>query len=96
MKPQPFVMENPVNIASGSGNWQFWLTLPQDKRSLYDVVASWDCVSHLHYEDVWRRASVIIDPRYDYEEAWLWIYEQLQIETAVVELSEFWDMDSTD
>lgn len=91
MRPKAFVMENPQNIISGSGNWQFWLTAP---LHVYDLVASWDCVAHLHYEDVWKRAYVVIDPRYDYQEAWLWIYEQLEAETQQVELSDVWDVDT--
>lgn len=67
----PYVMENPVPVQFGTGNWAFWLAC--DDSALYDVVAAMSGVASLHYEEVWRRAFITISPLYDYEEVWLYI-----------------------
>ena len=38
-----------------------------------------------------NRMMFSINPRYDHQEAWLWIHELLESETEEVELSDIWE-----
>jgi hypothetical protein len=82
---KPYVMENPVAVQTGVGNWAFWLAC--DDMALYDVVALMPGVASLHYEDVWRRAHVLISPLYDHEEVWLYVDARLSEITLAQVLS---------
>lgn len=87
-RPRPFDMTEPF---LDRGLWCFWLTA--DERVL-------QFVSHLHCilappsspfsRRPQGRLLLCINPRYDHEEAWLWIYELLQDETRLVELDDLW------
>lgn len=87
LKRARFDMTNPEFFPSSSGEWKFWLAADDH---IYDLVSRFDCVSWFHYEEVWGRAWVTISPLYDYETAWLWIYEQLEVETSEVDLGDVW------
>ena len=90
MQRKTFVMSEPIHQPSGTGDWMFWLSA---ENAVLELVSNFDCIAHLHYEQVWGRAYVIISPHYDYEEAWLWVYEQLEVETANVPLSDVWGLE---
>ena len=38
-----------------------------------------------------KRIKVAINPRYDYQEVWLWLWDILEFETKNVDLSEQWE-----
>lgn len=90
MKPLPFLMENPFRQHTGSGDWHFWL---KADMPIYEFVRSLDCIAHVHYEDVWQRAWVSINPLYDYEEAWLFVYSEIEAETRRIELDKVWEQE---
>jgi hypothetical protein len=83
MKPKAFVMSEPQFV----GVWLFMLTID---RKYWDFVKRMPCVNTTS-ELSGNNIHVWIDPRYDYEEAWLWIYEQLETETHEVVLGAVWD-----
>ncbi len=90
-RPKPFDMTEPFNE---HGVWCFWLTadLP-----VLQFVTHLNCVLNASFMPppfVARphgRVLVRINPRYDHQEAWLWLYEQLELESSKVELSESWE-----
>lgn len=87
MKPKAFVMSEPMLL--GVGIWMFSLTID---RKHWEFVENMPCVRTTvelsrHHMHVW------IDERYDYEEAWLWIYEQLEAETREVQLGDMWGVE---
>ncbi|HEX2906052.1 MAG TPA: hypothetical protein VHO69_04285 [Phototrophicaceae bacterium] len=76
------------------GIWCFWLTadLP-----VLQFVTHLSCVLNVAYMPPpfltrpQARILVRINPRYDPQEAWLWIYEQLERESLPVELNAVWE-----
>lgn len=90
-KPKPFDMSEPFN---DHDIWCFWLTadLP-----VLQFVTHLNCVLNVSFMPppfVARphgRVLVRINPRYDHQEAWLWLYEQLELESRQVELSVSWE-----
>lgn len=85
MKPKAFVMSEPV-----AHILNHWIVMIAIDYAYFDFIRAMPCVLST---EAWigREIRVYIDPRYDYEEAWLWIYEQLETETREVELGEVWD-----
>lgn len=81
MKPKSFVMNNPGQFGIG-GTWAFRLYA---EPSLIAFVANLAPVYDL-FSYTSESCAVSIDPRWDYEEAWLWIYEQLETEAQEVDL----------
>jgi hypothetical protein len=73
------------------GVWTFWLTAEPDVIQFARVLS---CVLQVTYngpaffQRPSNRVMVTIDPRYDQEEAWLWIHDQLEAESIPVELPE--------
>lgn len=92
-RPRPFDMTDPFHE---HGIWSFWLTadLP-----VLQFVANLNCVLNVSYmpppfaaRPQGGRVMVRINPRYEHQEAWLWIYEQLELESRQVELSDTWEV----
>ncbi|MCB9453832.1 MAG: hypothetical protein H6672_20570 [Anaerolineaceae bacterium] len=73
------------------GIWSFWLTAEPD---VIQFVRHLSCVLQVVYngpaffQRPSNRVMVTIDPRYDHEAAWLWIHDQLETESLVIELPE--------
>jgi hypothetical protein len=88
-KPAPFHMSEPV---LDRGIWYFCVTADEE---ILRFVMHLPCVmSYTHspfLRQTTRRVTVGINPRYDHEEAWLWIYDLLEGETRFVELDESWE-----
>jgi len=85
MKPKAFALDNPI-INHG----QCLIPLVIDQR-YHEFVRAMPCT--LRVDDFMSMPNLLhlhIDPRYDFEEAWLWIYEQLEAETNKVELGDVW------
>src|SRR5689334_18176335 len=90
-RPKPFDITEPVRQPNGI--WTFWLTA--DERIL-DFVAHLSCVMPppsppFGSRPLRGRMQFAINPRYEHEEAWLWIYRTLEDETRFVELSDLWE-----
>jgi hypothetical protein len=89
-KPKPFHMTEPFQ---DRGLWCFWLTA---EEPVLQYVCWLHCIlTPPNPTPFHRRAPgrmlFSINPRYDYQEAWLWIYDLLQSETQTVELNAIWD-----
>lgn len=90
-RPKPFDMTEPFNE---HGVWCFWLTadLP-----VLQFVTHLNCVLNVAFMPPpfaarpHGRVLVRINPRYDHQEAWLWLYEQLELETRPVDLNDTWE-----
>jgi hypothetical protein len=89
-KPKPFHMSEP--FVQPGGLWCFWLTAD---TTILQFVATLNCIMQMPAPPFARsapgRVMYAISPRYNHEEAWLWIYRLLESETEFVELSELWD-----
>jgi hypothetical protein len=89
-KPKPFDMSDPFQQPGGL--WSFWLTADDP---LLKFAAHLSCIMPLSTPAFSRpmrgRVMLGINPRYDHEEAWLWVYSQLEAEAQNVELSPAWD-----
>ena len=87
-KPKPFHMTEPF---LDRGLWCFWLTADD---AVLHYVSHLNCILPPQYNPFHRRPQsrllFMINPRYDHQEAWLWIYDQLEVETQNIELSEQW------
>lgn len=90
-KPRPFHITEPKQ---SKGLWCFWLTADEDVlRFVYNL----NCIlmpplGSTHYErKLSERILFAINPRYDYEETWLWLNEVLDSETNLVELDDSWE-----
>lgn len=87
--PQPFHMTDP---ALQNGIWSFWLTADE---SAIQYVSCLNCVLSCSNVPFGRRPGgrvmVSINPRYDYSEAWAWIYHLLEGETQTVDLGDSWE-----
>lgn len=89
--PKPFHMTEPF---MDRGLWAFWLTadLP-----VLRFVSHLQCVlqqpmfnSPFGVRQQHTRMMFSINPRYDHQEVWLWIYETLECETKPIDLNELW------
>lgn len=76
-RKQQFIMEEPIP-AHGLGGWYFRLYADPDIIVRIRNLTCVQSVSSYDHSPSW----VFIDPRYDYEEAWLEINDWLELETA--------------
>jgi hypothetical protein len=88
--PKPFHLTEPFQQPGGM--WCFWLTADDD---ILSFVGQLSCVLSVSSQPAFARsargrAMFGINPRYDYEEAWMWIYRMLESETEPVELGGLW------
>ncbi len=86
IKRKPFMMHNPTEHGA---RWLFMLEADENIRKFAETLPCVQVVLGLNGDT----CHVYIDTRYDYEEAWLWIYEQLENETRQVDLSEVWNVE---
>jgi hypothetical protein len=90
-KPRPFDITEPFE---NSGVWCFWLTADV---TVLQLVAGLNCILYAgcHPSPATHpphpRVLYTINPRYDHQEAWLWIYDLLEVETKTIELNELWE-----
>ncbi len=89
-RPRAFHITDPF---LDSGLWCFWLTADDEVLAF---VRTLNCVLDPSADSVFRRQArgrVLfgINPRYDHEEAWLWINDMLASETQQVELNQRWE-----
>lgn len=88
-RPKPFHMSEP---AMQNGLWSFWLTADD---SVLQFVNNLNCILPVAQSPFFRRTSgrvmVSINPRYDHQEAWTWIYSLLEAETQIIDLGETWE-----
>jgi hypothetical protein len=89
-KPKPFHMSEPFQQPGGL--WCFWLTADDP---ILRFVGYLSCVMNIGNAAPFPRSSrghvmFGINPRYDHEEAWMWIYRMLESETQPVELGSLW------
>lgn len=90
-KPKPFDMSE--LIAQPGGLQSFWLTADED---VLKYVAHLNCVLNSSAappfsRNLRGRRMFSINPRYDADEAWMWIYRLLESEANKVILSDLWD-----
>lgn len=88
--PKPFAMGEPFKQPTGL--WCFWLAADEP---LLEFVSHLGCVINLSTPSPFSRAArgrVLfgINPRYDYAEAWMWIYKVVESEVEPIELSNQW------
>lgn len=88
--PKPFVMNEPH--AYLPGRWEFVLYISEEYIGFVQSLA---CVSRVEdfqaaYKDEFH---VHINSRYDHQEAWQWIYEQIESEMNEIKLSSLWDVE---
>jgi len=90
-KPHPFHITEPKQ---NKGLWCFWLTAEDDVlRFVYNL----NCIllppfgSSSFGRKLNGRVLFAINPRYDYEETWLWLNEVLDSEANLVELDDSWE-----
>lgn len=90
-KPKPFDMTEPS--LQPNGLWCFWLSA--DERVLR-FVAHLHCIIPVsNPPSPFNRATRArmmfgINPRYNQEEAWMWIYRLLEGEAEMIELNDQW------
>lgn len=90
-KPRPFDMTEPF---CEHGMWCFWLTADMP---VLQFVTHLNCVLNVSFmppsfiSRPHGRVLVRINPRYDHQEAWLWLYEQLEFECRLFELNDSWE-----
>jgi hypothetical protein len=89
--PKPFHITEPFE---NHGVWCFWLTADMP---VLEFVARLNCILYAGFNPSalnrlpQMRVMYTINPRYDHQEAWLWIHELLETETARIELNDFWE-----
>jgi hypothetical protein len=77
------------------GVWCFWLAADDP---ILQYVSHLNCVLAVSYmapsfaQRPQGRALVAINPRYDYEEVWLWLDDLLAAETQAIHLGEAWEV----
>jgi len=82
MKKKLFVMQEPKAI-----NSEQYLFRLYAEPNILEFVENLDCVATVtKFTTMSDQIDVWLNPLYDYEEAWLFIFEQLEIETLKVEL----------
>lgn len=90
-KPLPFHMTDPF---LDRGVWCCWLTADEQVLRFINHL---NCVLNVSYmtppfmRKAQERVLVTINPRYDPQEVWLWMYELLEAETRAVELDTSWE-----
>lgn len=89
-RPKPFHITEPFQER---GLWCFWLTADD---GILEYISLLPCILQPHYSSPFQRqlrgrVLFSINPRYDHEETWLWVYELLETETHHVELDEGWE-----
>ncbi len=75
------------------GMWCFWLTA---EAEVLQFVQHLHCVTSVSspgslFRPPQGRVLVMLNPRYDAQEVWLWLYDLLEAETHEVELDEWWE-----
>lgn len=88
--PKAFHMSEPFQ---DRGIWFFWLSADQP---VIDFVIHLHCVlplpeANAYFRRAQSRVLVGINPRYDNQEAWLWIYELLETEAHYIDLDDSWE-----
>jgi hypothetical protein len=88
-KPKAFHM---TELVCERGIWSFCLTA---EEPIFQFVNRLNCVLPFLNSPFMRRpilrAVVSINPRYDPQEAWNWIYALLEMEAQKVDLDEVWE-----
>ncbi|MBZ0279872.1 MAG: hypothetical protein K8L97_03970 [Anaerolineae bacterium] len=89
-RPMPFHMTDPFQ---DRGMGCFWLSADDH---VLQFVSHLSCVLNMSYMSPFvrrpqGRALIAINPRYDVQEVWLWIYELLETETREIELDQTWE-----
>lgn len=90
-KPRPFDLTEPFD---NHGVWCFWITA---ELPVLRLIAELHCILYSGFnlspfnQLAQQRVLYTINPRYDHQEAWLWIHELLETETRNLELSEAWE-----
>ena len=77
-RKQQFIMGEPYKRAL-TDQWMFDLKADTD---VFYGISKFECIQEVFIGHTGKSGLVYIDPRYDYEEAWLEIYEWLELETA--------------
>ena len=89
-QPKAFHITEPFQ---DRGLWCFWLTA---ENEVLEYVAHLPCILHPVFSSPFQRrlqgrVLFSINPRYDHEEAWVWISDLLESEASHVELTESWE-----
>lgn len=88
-KPKPFDMSEPFQQSNGL--WCFWLTADPH---IIKFVSHLSCILPAPAPPFTRstpgRTLFSINPRYQPEDAWIWVHRLLEGETEDVELSDIW------
>lgn len=88
-QPKPFDMGEPFQQG---GLWCFWLTADDE---ILQYVATLNCVLSATTPPFTRptrgRRLFSINPRYQYDETWMWLYRHLETETEEVALADMWE-----
>lgn len=88
--PKPFHMSEPFH---DRGVWFFWLSADDP---VIRFVGHLHCILPLpepnpYFRRPQSRALIGINPRYDHQEAWLWIYDLLGTEAHYIDLDDEWE-----
>lgn len=87
-KPRPFDMSEPFYQG---GMWCFWLTADEE---VLRYVSTLNCILTTSSSPLMRsmrgRRMFSINPRYNYEETWMWLYRTLELETEHIHLGDLW------
>ncbi len=89
-QPKPFHITEPKEER---GLWTFWLTADDD---ILRFVQHLPCILQPQYNSPFQRrmkgrVQFCINPRYEPEDAWLWVVDLLETETEFVELNQTWE-----
>lgn len=88
---KPFHMTEPV---FEDDLWCLWIYADSQ---ILSYVQELECIIKApHYRQLpglppEKRIKVAINPRYDYQEVWLWLWDILELETKHTTLSEQWE-----
>lgn len=88
--PKPFHITEPF---FDRGLWCFWLTADDE---VLEFISHLPCILQPMLSSPFQRrlrgrVMFSFNPRYDHEEAWLWIHELLDTETNFIELNDSWE-----
>lgn len=88
--PSPYHITDPFQER---GLWCFWLSADDE---VLRYIADLSCILHASNGSPFQRrlqgrVKFAFNPRYDHEEAWLWINEILESETNAVDLHDTWE-----
>jgi hypothetical protein len=89
-KPKPFHMTEPFQEREV---WCFWLAA---EEPVLQFVQNLHCIMAVSASTPFGRRPpgrvlVTMNPRYDAQEVWLWIYDLLEAETQQIELDDSWE-----